>query len=67
MTVRAVLDRLLTVAQMSAADAAAPGLGVPSMSLMENAGRAVADEIGRRFTPRPTAVLCGPGNNGGDG
>lgn len=67
MTVRAVLDRLLTVAQMSAADAAAPALGVPSMTLMENAGRAVADEIGRRFTPRPTAVLCGPGNNGGDG
>lgn len=67
MRAEASFERLMTVAQMSAADAAAPGLGTPSMTLMENAGRAVADEIGKRFTPRPTAVLCGPGNNGGDG
>jgi NAD(P)H-hydrate epimerase len=67
MRVEASFEALLSVAQMTAADAAAPGLGVPSMTLMENAGRAVADAIGRRFTPRPTAVLCGPGNNGGDG
>jgi len=63
----AVLERLMTVAEMGVADAAAPAFGVPSMTLMENAGRAVADAIGRRFTPRPTAILCGPGNNGGDG
>lgn len=67
MRTRATFERLMSVAEMAAADAAAPGLGVPSMTLMENAGRAVADEIGKRWTPRPTAVLCGPGNNGGDG
>lgn len=58
---------ILTVAQIAAADAAAAAAGVPTLQLMENAGRAVADAIGRRWTPRPTAVLCGPGNNGGDG
>ncbi|MCC6921131.1 MAG: NAD(P)H-hydrate dehydratase [Alphaproteobacteria bacterium] len=67
MRVAASLERLMTVAEMGAADAAAPECGVPSMTLMEKAGCAVADAIGRRFTPRPTAVLCGPGNNGGDG
>lgn len=52
---------------MARADARAPQLGVPSRELMENAGRAVADAIVQRFTPRPTAIFCGPGNNGGDG
>ena len=58
---------ILTVAEMYAADRYAAEHGVPSLTLMENAGRAVADEICKRWTPRPTAVLCGPGNNGGDG
>ena len=58
---------IITVEQMRAIDAASAGAGVPTRMLMENAGRAVADAIAARFTPRPTAVLCGPGNNGGDG
>lgn len=58
---------LLTVSEMGRADRMAVELGVPSERLMEAAGAAVAAEIERRFPPRPTVVLCGPGNNGGDG
>jgi hydroxyethylthiazole kinase-like uncharacterized protein yjeF len=41
--------------------------GIAGSQLMEIAGGAVADAISRRWPPRPVAVLCGPGNNGGDG
>ncbi len=58
---------IITVAQMRAIDEAAARAGIATRTLMENAGTAVADAIVARFTPRPTAVLCGPGNNGGDG
>jgi NAD(P)H-hydrate epimerase len=58
---------ILTVAQCYEADEFAATRGTPTLVLMENAGRAVADEIARRSPPCKTAVLCGPGNNGGDG
>jgi len=58
---------LLTVEQMYAADKAAMDSGVSGEMLMEAAGQAVADAIRDRWSPRSVAVLCGPGNNGGDG
>lgn len=58
---------VITVEQMRAIDAAAAAAGKPTRTLMENAGRAVAEAIASRHTPRPAAVLCGPGANGGDG
>ena len=58
---------ILTVAEMYEADRYAAGHGTPSLTLMENAGRAAAGAIERHWTPCVTTVLCGPGNNGGDG
>ncbi len=59
---------LLTAEEMGRADRLAMDGGVPGATLMENAGRAVAEEVARRFPDLETVVvLCGPGNNGGDG
>ncbi len=59
--------KILTVAEIAAADRAAIASGTPGIELMERAGAAVADAVAERFSPRPVCVLCGPGNNGGDG
>ena len=59
--------QILTVADMARADAAAIAAGTPGVVLMERAGTAVADAVCGRFARQATTVLCGPGNNGGDG
>jgi hydroxyethylthiazole kinase-like uncharacterized protein yjeF len=58
---------ILSVAQMGRADALAIEGGTPGITLMQAAGQAVAQAIRERWAPRDTLVLCGPGNNGGDG
>jgi len=62
---------VVTVRQMQAIDRhAIEKTGIPSLVLMENAGRAVAGEVIQlvRRCPKPrVAVVCGAGNNGGDG
>lgn len=58
---------LLTVSQMAEADRLTVAAGTAGVDLMENAGASVAREITRRWSACRVAVLCGPGNNGGDG
>jgi hydroxyethylthiazole kinase-like uncharacterized protein yjeF len=52
---------------MTRADQATVRAGIPALDLMEAAGAAVARLALGRSGRRPVAVLCGPGNNGGDG
>jgi len=70
MTSGALPNEILTTAEMARADRLAIASGVPSMRLMENAAAALADTVSRmlqKSSGRRVLVLCGPGNNGGDG
>ncbi|HEV2746309.1 MAG TPA: NAD(P)H-hydrate epimerase, partial [Allosphingosinicella sp.] len=58
---------ILTAAEMRAAEQAAIAAGTPVETLMERAGLAAAEAIWRFAGPLPALILCGPGNNGGDG
>ena len=60
---------ILTAAEMGSADRrTAEEFGVPLAEMMENAGRAVARFCLRRYpAAKRVVVLCGKGNNGGDG
>ena len=58
---------IVTAAAMRAAEAAAIAAGTPALILMERAADGAARAI-MAFAPAARAtVLCGPGNNGGDG
>lgn len=63
------MNELLTTSEAGEADRLAAEAGVPTLDLMERAGKAVAEAaLDMVWGPdRRVAVLCGPGNNGGDG
>lgn len=62
--------KVVTAEEMREIDRKTIASGVPSIELMENAGRAVAKAIKSRFAPlrgKRISIFCGKGNNGGDG
>ena len=58
---------ILTAERMRAAEQAAIERGTSVEQLMERAGVTLAEAAYRFAGPLPALVLCGPGNNGGDG
>ncbi|MGE3623470.1 MAG: NAD(P)H-hydrate dehydratase [Bdellovibrionales bacterium] len=58
---------LLTCAEMQRAEQKTFSAGVPGISLMQRAGESIAGIIREKWKPCRVLVLCGPGNNGGDG
>ena len=61
------MTAVVTAMEMRAAEAAAIDAGTSAQVLMQRAGEAAARTIAAFDGPLPTLVLCGPGNNGGDG
>ena len=59
--------RPATAKEMRAIEMNSEYLGLTRLQMMENAGRGVAEEIAKRFSPRGGVLLCGTGGNGGDG
>src|SRR5436305_10068137 len=62
--------KVLTAAEMRDVDRRTIERAIPGLILMENAGSRVVDFLAERFAPltgHRIAVLCGKGNNGGDG
>jgi len=62
--------KVLTAAQMRDVDRRTAELGIPSIILMENAGHRVVEFLEREYAPlakQRIVVVCGKGNNGGDG
>jgi NAD(P)H-hydrate epimerase len=62
--------KVLTAAEMRLADQRTIDAGIPSLVLMENAGHRAVEFLQQRFSPlrsQRILVLCGKGNNGGDG
>jgi len=64
------LMKILTAAEMREVDRRTIEAGIPGIVLMENAGHRVVEFLAERFSPlgeQRIVVLCGKGNNGGDG
>jgi ADP-dependent NAD(P)H-hydrate dehydratase / NAD(P)H-hydrate epimerase len=63
-----MVQDILTVEQMREADRLAIADGIAGIALMENAGWAIAEQAGKMVSQGSAiAIVCGPGNNGGDG
>lgn len=61
------MKKILTAKQMKECDLNTISMGTPSARLMERAGRAVFDTLVELYDASKTLVICGSGNNGGDG
>ena len=64
------MNPVLTAAEMREVDRRTIELGIPGIVLMENAGHRVVEFLLERFAPLSShrvVLLCGKGNNGGDG